>query len=346
VANGAGGAVPFPTAAEERRDALTFSRSQGFSMTFPPFARLALAAAAALLISGPAVAADGIDWPDAGEEAALQKVADLFHKAVGTELNKDGSIKTVKLSGRGEKDNASLKIQFDPKTQRVVTITGNVAGFLNEEFELFTPFVDLKALTLFHNACQCDRAMLPEVCDGAGLARLKGNAALRSFTLAGSPMDNDGLAAVAEVPQLTGLRMWHVKVDDDGFAALRNHPGLESIRLGPMWSPTITDATLEHLSHCPNLSNIFFGESYVTYENGLKHLTKLRGTLKTLDLDDTLVAPADLERFKEEMPDVTVKHKTTEEIGQMLAKDFKKSGTKVAEWVPQEVIDVYLDAAK
>ncbi len=308
--------------------------------------------AAGLCVAAVAGAADpgavdpgAVDWPKTGEEPALRAIVDTFDEIGAVQKNADGSLKQVSLGGRGSKDNASLSLRFDPKTQRVTAIQGNVAGFQNDEFALFAPLTDLKQLNLFHNACDCERALWPTICDGAGLAALKGNAKLETITLAGSPLDNDGLAAVAELPQLKSLRIWHVAVTDAGFAALRNHPGLEAIRVGPMWSPTITDATLEHLSHCPNMKTITFGESYVTWEHGLRHLTKLQGTLKTLDLADSVVAPEDLDRLRAAMPGLTVKHAGLPAVGALIVKNFKGAGKKLAKWVPQPLLDQYVAAA-
>jgi len=47
-----------------------------------------------------------------------------------------------------------------------------------------------------------------------------------------------------------------------------------------MWSPKITDATIEHLAHIPNMKRISLNEGYITWENGLRHLLRLNGTFE------------------------------------------------------------------
>ena len=298
---------------------------------------------------GSAAGPQAVQWPDAGEQEVLQKIADLFLARGEVVKNDDGTLKSVSFKGRPKKDNASFSLRFDPKTQRVVQVVGNGAGITNEEYQLVAQLSDLTNLTLFHNSPGGDRSEWPTIADGAGLVAFKNNASLGTICLAGGPLDNDGLEAIAQLPQVDYLRIWHIAADDDGFKALRNHPGLAKIRVAPTWQPTITDATIEHLSTCPNLASLTYGEGYLTWENGLRHLTKLKGTLKTVDLLNTLIAPEDLDRFRQAMPDVEVKHEGFAEVGAALAGDDRRSKNalkNLQQWAPQELIDRAIAASK
>jgi len=94
-----------------------------------------------------------------------------------------------------------------------------------------------------------------------------------------------------------------------------------------------------------NLKQVKLNESYVTWENGLRHLTKLKGTLKELNLEESVIAPEDLEQFREAMPAVAVNHAGMAEVGALIRDNFKGAGGKLPKWVPQELLDRYVAAA-
>lgn len=284
--------------------------------------------------------------PETEERSAVQAIIDQFDAVEKVERHPDKSLKSISLRGRGSKEKASLRLVFDPQTHRVTEVRGNAVGVKNDEFTIFAPLKELRVVSLHHAFCDCDKSLYPKICDGSGIVHLQGNAKLEEVALPGGPFNNDALAAVAQLPQLKRLGIWHVAVDDSGFAHLRNHPGLESVRVAPTWSPKITDKTIEHLSYCPNLKEISLNEGYVTWENGLRHLTKLKGTFQALRLENSVVAPEDLERFRREMPEVKVTHAGLAHVGGMIAENFKGAARQLPKWVPQELIDRYLAAAQ
>jgi len=314
------------------------------------FLRRGLAAGLLGLLAAGAGAAErpsDLDWPDTPEKAAAQTLVGQFNEVKEVLKTRDGQFRGVSLTGRGTNERASMTIAVDPETGLVQEIKGNGVGVTNDQFAWFVPFSELRVLSLHHNSDKSlSKDELREVCDGAGLAKLKGNAALEEVMLPGGPFDADGLRAVAELTQLKRLGAWHVWASGEDFAALRNHPGLESVRLGQTWNPTFADTLLEILSTCPNMTRISLGEGYVTWEGGLQHLTKLKGTLETLELRSAVVAPEDLERIKQAMPGVEVKHEGMAAVGQKIASNYKGANKKLTGAVPQELLDRYVAAAK
>ena len=96
----------------------------------------------------------------------------------------------------------------------------------------------------------------------------------------------------------------------------------------------------------PNLKRISYNEGYVTWENGLKHLEEVKQTLEELDLEKSVIAPEDLEQFKRAFPNVTVNHAGMAAVGQMIKDDFKGAAKKLPRWVPQALLDRYIEAAE
>lgn len=281
------------------------------------------------------------ELPGTDERPAVAAIIDQFHSVEKIERERQTRALVIHLRGRGDKEKAATRLTFDPETGNVVKINGNAAGFSNEDFKLFAPLKDLQVFNEHHNF-----PVRPgDVCDGAGIIHLKGNLKLEEITLPGSGFSNDALAALVKLPQVKRLGIWHVNVDDEGFAHLRGHPGLESVRIAPMWRSRITDKTIEHLSHCPKLKSISLNEGYVTWDNGLRHLVKLKGTFEELNLEHSVVAPEDLQRFREAIPDVTVKHAGLPIVGAMIRDNFKGAARLLPQWVPQELLDRYLAAA-
>jgi len=296
------------------------------------------------LVASRAMLAADIELPQTNEAPAVRKLVDRFSAVDDVAHDREGRLVRITLRGLPEIEGAVCRIVFAPETEHVVEVSGNRAAFANDEWSLLVPLKQLQKINLHHNfgpSLKRDR----EDFDGGGLTVLKDNKLLETVNLPGSPFGGDGLKAIAELPQVKHLGIWHVRVSDEDFAVLRGHPSLESIRVAPMWSPKITDKAIEHLSYCPNLKQVKLNESYVTWENGLRHLTKLKGTLKELNLEESVIAPEDLEQFREAMPAVAVNHAGMAEVGALIRDNFKGAGGKLPKWVPQELLDRYVAAA-
>lgn len=301
----------------------------------------------ALFFSVTTLASGGepVQLPDTSEKAAVEALIDRFNSVEKVSLGKDGELRSIHLLGLPNLEKASFRLVFDPESQRVIEAGGNRAAFRNDEWAMFAPLQELQVLNLHHNF-GAERENRKETYDAGGLVALQGNEKLESIQLPGSPFGADGLKAVAGMPQVEHLGIWHVNVSDEDLEVLRGHPNFESIRIAPMWSDKLTDKTFEHLSYCPNLKKIAYNEGYVTWENGLKHLERVRDSFEELDLEKSVVAPEDLEKFKKEFPNVVVKHAGMATVGAMIRDNFKGAAKKLPQWVPQDLIDQYVAAAE
>ncbi len=277
--------------------------------------------------------ADAIKFP--AERAAWEAIAARFEGkptlAAGT--GKGASISVDGL--KGQKAGAgSASVQLDA-AGHVTNVTSNGAAFTNDEFKLFAAFPELTALTLWHNG-KLDPKAKTSAHDGTGLSHLAGLSKLTRVTLAGGALSDAGMAAAAKLPALTELHAWHASFTDAGVAAFRDHPRLEVVRIGPMWAADLTDKTLEVLSTCPKLRSLQFAEAYLTWDGGLRHLAAVPG-LKTLDLKNSLIDPADVEKAKAAMPNTAVAWEGLAGAGTTLAAS-KYSLGKAEKWMPKDLL--------
>jgi len=125
-------------------------------------------------------------------------------------------------------------------------------------------------------------------------------------------LDDAGLEKLVGLRGLTSLQIVHCKVTEDGLKALEGHPTLETITVAQMGK--VSQHALAAIAKMPKVKRVRFGESFVTYDDGLALLVPLKGRLEELDLSMSVVNDADLERFRAEFPGVTVKTMTAEEI--------------------------------
>lgn len=248
---------------------------------------------------------------------------------------KTDNAKVIEIAVAGLKDadrkgeNGTASVTLSKATGKVVTVTSNAAKFTDDEVAGFSAFPELKALTLWHNSGPSFT--------GKGLAGLKDLPDLQSVTFAGGSFSDEGMKEAAKLPALKEVRAWHSKFSDEGIAAFRNHPTLESITVGPSWEKLITDKSLEALSTCPKLRKFGIAETWLTWEGGLSHLVKLKGVLKEVDFGNCIIEPAEMEKFRVEMPDTKIEWK-----GFSSGKDeLKKSWIRprAEKWIPKELLD-------
>lgn len=299
-----------------------------------------------LACSAPAFAADPV-LPHPEEQAAWSKIAARFSGEPTVKLDRMGRLQQIEVKGfkLDKPETGWARVTLDPAAGRVIEISSDRAGFTNDEFQLFQPFTHLKKLTLWHNSNFHSKEADIEDYDATGLKFLRELPQLEAVTLAGGAFDDDGMREAARLPQLKYLGMWHVRVSDAGMSAFREHPTLEEIRLGPFWGKLMTDETVSALSTCPKLRSLSIGETWLTYEGGLKHLTKLNGTLKKLDLQNALIEPGDVEKLKADLPEVDVNWGGLESAGKVLTESGWHRG-KAEKWMPADLVERALAAAK
>jgi hypothetical protein len=116
----------------------------------------------------------------------------------------------------------------------------------------------------------------------AGAKHLQDMPRLRYIHLSTSQVGDEGLAAIAKLPNLEGLSMQRNKITDVGVAHLSGHSKLKELWIGSLdnvRSP-ISDAGVKHLATISNLEELDLQWTSVTPQ-GLKPLAKLR-KLKSL----------------------------------------------------------------
>jgi len=235
---------------------------------------------------------------DPAEQRAWEAIAARFTAAPSV---KTDTAKATELAVAGlktdPKGGGSASISVDKASGRVTAVISNGAAFRDEEFVHFAAFPELRGLTLWHNSGGFT---------GIGLASLAKLQKLERLTLAGGGLNDAGLVEAAKLPRLRELRAWHSKITDAGVAAFRSHPTLESIKIGPNWEDALTDKTLESLALCPRLKKFGIAETWLTWDGGLRHLTKLKGQLTDLDFGNCIIEPADVERLRKEMPETKI----------------------------------------
>ena len=89
-----------------------------------------------------------------------------------------------------------------------------------------TGLTSLRSLSFFHPSFGMKGF------DGSGFAALKALPKLERLTIAGTPFDDRGMAAVAEIKQLRDFRTWHTYQTQTGNEALPKLPELKSMWLG------------------------------------------------------------------------------------------------------------------
>lgn len=270
-----------------------------------------------------------------GERAAWEAIAGRFDGGIDLKRDPRTKVTTLKVEKLkpGGTGNASARVNA---SGQVTGVTADHADFGNDEFKLFAAFPELEALTLWHNFA-IGKKPVPKG-SAAGLSHLMDLKKLRSVTLAGGGLNDEGMAAAAKLPRLAELQIWHASFTDAGVAKFRDHPTLEVIKLGPMWTSDLTDKSVEVIATCPKLKHLKFTETWLTWDGGLKHLAKRKETLRTIEFGNALIAPSDLEKLQAALPDAKIAWDGPDAAG----KEFLASGWtrgKAAKWIPKEIME-------
>ncbi|MFM8469933.1 MAG: hypothetical protein ACKODH_08185 [Limisphaerales bacterium] len=150
---------------------------------------------------------------------------------------------------------------------------------------------------------------------GAGFAAFKTSPKLERLTVAGTPFNDKGMAAVAELTQLKEFRTWHTYQTQAGNEQLVKLTGLRSLMLGQrlrQWNGkpnplSIDDATLATLAKLKSLETLSLDEVRLTHA-ALVQLKALPN-LKKLILQRADIPEADIAKLRAELSGVTVDYK-------------------------------------
>ncbi|MEW6305177.1 MAG: hypothetical protein AB1705_17005 [Verrucomicrobiota bacterium] len=169
-----------------------------------------------------------------------------------------------------------------------------------------TAFTNLRSASFFHISLRLKGFT------GAGFAHLKPLARLERLTVAGTPFNDEGMAAVAQLSQLKEFSTWHTYQTEAGNAQLTKLPNVRSLRLGQRLrrydggsnALSLTDESLATLATVKTLETLSLDEVRLTYA-GLSRLKALPH-LKKLVLARANVPPADVEKLRADLPKVTI----------------------------------------
>lgn len=168
---------------------------------------------------------------------------------------------------------------------------------------------NLRSASFFHIAFP-DRGFT-----GAGFAAFKSLPKLERLTVAGTPFNDQGMAAVAELTQLKEFRTWHTYQTQAGNEHLPKLTGLRSLMLGQRLRHyggkpnglSIDDSTLATLAKLKSLESLSLDEVRLTHA-GLVQLKALPN-LKKLTLQRADIPEADIAKLRADLPQVTIEWK-------------------------------------
>ena len=261
-----------------------------------------------LILSAPSLSsADSVSLsdilPDAEEREAIRQIGEVLQAQPEISASRKGAT----ISFRNEEKRSTVRFSVDRETNRVTQVRSNRSGLHNEDFQLFTAFTQMHTMLMDHTF---DNKKTEEVeFDGSGLSALAGLENLRTLRFPGGAFGDPGAVAVAKLPQITELIVFHTELSNEGLKALENHPSLRSITLGPGWrQELITSQGLESLAAMPALEEIHLAETQLFWEDGLEHLVTAKDRLKTINFKNCAVLPSDLVKLRRAMPDTTIEH--------------------------------------
>ncbi len=169
-----------------------------------------------------------------------------------------------------------------------------------------TALVNLRSLSFFHPSFGMKGF------DGSGFAALKALPKLERLTIAGTPFNDKGMAAVAEVEQLRDFRTWHTYQTPAGNESLTKLPELKSRWLGQRLrrydggsnAASLDDSTFDVLTKLTKLESLTLDEARLSLA-ALQRLKELP-RLKKLELRRIDISTADVEALKASLPNVAI----------------------------------------
>lgn len=150
---------------------------------------------------------------------------------------------------------------------------------------------------------------------GIGVAHFAALPKLERLTIAGSPFNDEGMAAVGKLTQLTSFSTWHTFQTEAGNQHLLQLTKLKSLRLGQRLRkydgkpnpPSLSDETLDVLARLKSLETLGLDEARLSYAA----LAKLKAlpNLKKLSLERIDISVEDVELLKKDLRNVAIELK-------------------------------------
>ncbi|QDU25140.1 Leucine Rich repeats (2 copies) [Anatilimnocola aggregata] len=283
--------------------------------------------------------------PECGaDEAAEQQLT-----ALGAQVTKAGDqISQISFKDCSKLGAAEFELIANQPELKKLTLYGSCKGLNNETLPLlkkltkledvstdgmqvtdagFGPLAEmksLKSLSFFHPSWGSKEFV------GTGLVQLAGLPNLEKLTIAGTPFNDQGMAAVGKLTQLKAFRTWHTFQTEAGNQHLLKLTNLKELRLGQRLRqyngqpnpPSLTDDTIQVIAQLTSLESLWLDEARLSGTA----LAQLKGlpNLKLLTLERVDIADAEVEQLKKELPNVKIDVKPmTDEQRAALAKMLK-----------------------
>ncbi|MCM8540261.1 MAG: hypothetical protein NE328_08295 [Lentisphaeraceae bacterium] len=283
------------------------------------------------------------DLPHSDEQKAWEQIRARFSSEVTVKKDKAGKLQELSvksLKNNPKRGSFSLKLNAEG---HVSVINANQADFKNEEYKLFAAFTKLSNLALWHNGKYDLSGNNYSDYDGSGTIHLKGLQNLRNIALAGGSLDDEGLKALAQLPHLENLGIWHIHASNTGFAYLANAPKLKGLRMGPNFLAKQNPELLKDLAKNSKITYLKFGETWFTYDQ-LKNYLSSSSVIK-LELGNAIIKQEDFDKIKSEFPKVKISWDGNAPAGKLFKS--KKWILNIAnKWIPEDVLKMSMDSAK
>ena len=252
----------------------------------------------------------------------------------GAQVKKsNGQVTELSLRDCSQLGRDDLAIISSNTTLKKLTLYGSCKGLNDETLPLLTNLTELeelstdgilvtddglaplakltslKALSFFHPSWGSKEFV------GRGVAHFEKLPKLERLTIAGSPFNDEGMAAVGRLTQLTSFSTWHTFQTEAGNEHLLKLTNLKSLRLGQRLRkydgkpnpPSLSDATLDVVSQLKSLETLGLDEAKLSRAA----LAKLKAlpTLKKLTLERIDISAEDIAGLKQDLPQVMIEIK-------------------------------------
>lgn len=184
---------------------------------------------------------------------------------------------------------------------RILALSGNGPWLRNETLRSLKNLPELRSIHWDHNGFVANH---PEVdlYDGTGFDALA-DSKLQDIKI-GLGFNDKGMEQVAGIKGLRHFAIAHGRTSDAGITFFEGHPSLESFSVAEMGK--VSERGLASIAKMPKVTRVGFGEAFITYESGFRHLLPMRGRLKELDLTMSVVNQDDLKRVQADHPDAKI----------------------------------------
>ena len=208
-----------------------------------------------------------------------------------------GDVRQLSGTGEGVDDAVLAKlVKAAPALERLFI---NGSTITDEGLSVLAKLPNLKHFALHHG---------PKDLTGKGLLALKGNENFKSIEFGGmQSIDDESVGYLAELPHLRAINIYHTLNTRASLPLLvEKNPLLEKFSLNPHFEPKRFSADdIATLAPLKNLSVLSLNDMVLPYENGLSHLTELKG-LKKVSLEWSIYTDEDLAKLKAALPGVEI----------------------------------------